>query len=201
VGEPRRGAKNGALLRAILPQKRSFCQDRLGTNIRNVENQWLFLQDCLSTFIDFCQNNASGLVPSGITLNGTVPLDFVSTHEYAGGANNVNNAESIVQHLSKMKPVATQHGLYHIMTEWGGSYLNGAGTGSGVGDAVGGTANFDYHTPVGWRGEQQDTHETAAFILQTILKSHEANLTWGEREATSYWGAENTCTIMHDNSR
>jgi hypothetical protein len=37
----------------------------------------------------------------------------------------------------------------------------------------------------GWRGEQQD--ETAAFILQTIWKAHEANLTWAEREATSYW--------------
>ena len=71
--------------------------------------------DCLSTFIDFCNNNISGLVPAGVTLNGTVPLDFISTHKYAGGANNVNNVESIVQHLSKMKPIATEHGLYHIM--------------------------------------------------------------------------------------
>ena len=92
-----------------------------------------------------------------------------------------------MRHLSAMKGVATEHGLDHILTEWGGSYLNGAGTGAGVGHAVGGTANYNYRTPAGWRGEQQDTHETAAFILQTILKSHEANLTWGAREATSYW--------------
>ena len=143
--------------------------------------------DCLSTFIDFCRNNESGLIPASVKLNGTVPLDFISTHAYAGGSSNVNNAESIVQHLSRMKPIATKNGLYHIMTEWGGSYKNGAGTGSGVGHAVGGTANFNYNTPPTWRGEQQDTHETAAFILQTILKSHQANLTWGEREATSYW--------------
>jgi xylan 1,4-beta-xylosidase len=142
---------------------------------------------CLETFIDFCRNNASGLIPASVKLNGTVPLDFISTHEYAGGSSNVNNAESIVQHLSRMKPIATKNGLYHIMTEWGGSYKNGAGTGSGVGHAVGGTANYNYNTPAGWRGEQQDTHETAAFILQTILKSNQANLTWGEREATSYW--------------
>jgi len=143
--------------------------------------------DCLKTFIDYCRNNASGLIPSSFKLNGTVPLDFISTHEYAGGETNVNNAASIVQHLSANKPIATENGLYYIMTEWGGSYKNGAGTGSGVGHGVGGTANYDYNTGVSWRGEQQDTHETAAFILQTILKCHEANLTWSEREATSYW--------------
>eukprot|EP01051_Picozoa_sp_SAG22_P001473 SAG22_NODE_58_length_23645_cov_16.637943_13_plen_1140_part_00 len=143
--------------------------------------------DCLHTFIDYCRSNASGLVPTNIKLNGSVPLDFVSTHVYAGGASNVNNADTIVNHLSAMKPVATKAGLYHIMTEWGGSYLNGAGTGSGVGHAVGGTANFDYHTPPSWRGAQQDTYETASFILQTILKTHQANLTFNEREATSYW--------------
>jgi hypothetical protein len=79
------------------------------------------------------------------------------------------------------------HGASIVLTEWGGSYLNGAGTGAGVGHAVGGTANYDYHTPASWRGAQQDTHETAAFILQTMLKAHEANLTWTEHEATSYW--------------
>ena len=50
-----------------------------------------------ATFIDFCRNNASGLIPSSVTLNGTVPLDFISTHEYAGGASNVNNAVSIAE--------------------------------------------------------------------------------------------------------
>eukprot|EP01052_Picozoa_sp_SAG31_P018199 SAG31_NODE_1279_length_9036_cov_1.858454_6_plen_294_part_00 len=177
--------------------------------------------DCLQTFIDYCQNNASGLVPTNVKLNGTVPLDFVSTHVYSGGANNVNNADTITHHLATMKPIATDAGLYHILTEWvrvcwkvhlytmlrhvdsktgpnitlcslnpmmqGGSYLNGAGTGSGVGHAVGGTANYNYHTPIGWRGEQQDTYETASFILQSIRKIHMANLTFLDREATSYW--------------
>ena len=53
--------------------------------------------------------------------------------------------------------------------------------------AVGGTANYNYNTPVGWRGSQQDTHETAAFILQTVYRSLLANFSWGQREATSYW--------------
>lgn len=52
---------------------------------------------------------------------------------------------------------------------------------------VGGTANYNYNTPLGWRGSQQDTHETAAFILQTVYRSQLANLSWGVREATSYW--------------
>lgn len=142
---------------------------------------------CLETFIDFCRNNASGLVPRSVKLNGSVPLDFVSTHEYSGGATNVNNADHIVQHLATMKPIAAKAGLDHVMTEWGGSYLNGAGVGAGVGHAVGGTANYNYNTPPGWRGSQQDTHETAAFILQTVYKSQLANLSWGAREATSYW--------------
>ena len=88
------------------------------------------------TFIDFCRANTSGLVPQSVKLNGTVPLDFVSTHEYAGGASNANNANSIVSHLSAMKPIATKHGLYHLMTEWGGSYKNGAGTGSVLNFAI-----------------------------------------------------------------
>ena len=99
----------------------------------------------------------------------------------------MNNADHIVQHLATMKPIAAKAGLDHVMTEWGGSYLNGAGVGAGVGHAVGGTANYNYNTPPGWRGSQQDTHETAAFILQTVYKSQLANLSWGEREATSYW--------------
>jgi hypothetical protein len=139
-------------------------------------------------FIDWCRGNESGLVPGSVQLNGTVPIDFISTHTYSGGTTNVNNAASIVRHLSSVKPIATTAGLYHLMTEWGGSYSNGAGTGAGVGHGVGGTANFNYNTPANWRGEQQDTHETAAFILAVIMKSHTAGFTWGPQEATSYWG-------------
>ena len=138
-------------------------------------------------FVDWCENNATGLVPGSIQLNGTVPIDFITTHTYAGGETNVNNAASIVDHLLSVKPIATGKQLYHIMTEWGGSYANGAGTGAGVGHGVGGTANYNYNTKASWRGSQQDTHETAAFILAVIRKSQDVGLKWGEREATSYW--------------
>ena len=68
---------------------------------------------CLETFIDYCQANASGLVPTSVALNGTVPLDFISSHVYAGGASNVNNADRIVAHLAAVKPLARAHHLDH----------------------------------------------------------------------------------------
>ena len=43
------------------------------------------------------------------------------------------------------------------------------------------------HTLSSWRGSQQDTHETAAFILSVIARSQLAGLQWSSREATSYW--------------
>ena len=108
---------------------------------------------------------------------------------YAGGNTDVNNADHIVQHLAMAKPTAARAGLYHMLTEWGGSWMpgNGVGVGSGQGNGTGGSVNPDSDTAAGWHGEQQDTHETAAFILQVILRSHEAGLVWGTREATSYW--------------
>ena len=61
----------------------------------------------------------------------------------SGGETNVNDADRIVSHLESAKPIATKSQIYHIMTEWGGSYSNGAGTGAGVGHGVGGTANCE----------------------------------------------------------
>ena len=45
----------------------------------------------------------------------------------------------------------------------------------------------NYNTPPTWRGAQQDTHETAAFILAVIDRSRRAGLEFGPKEATSYW--------------
>jgi xylan 1,4-beta-xylosidase len=119
--------------------------------------------------------------------NESVPIDFISTHVYSGGTSNVNNAGTIVQHMATAKPMAMEAGLFHIESEWGGSYKpgrSGNGTGGSMNPNTLPVSSWDGGV---WRGEQQDTYETASFILSVILQSHEAGLTWGQHEATSFW--------------
>ena len=76
-------------------------------------------------------------------MDGLCLVCFEPLRADSGGETNVNDADRIVSHLESAKPIATKSQIYHIMTEWGGSYSNGAGTGAGVGHGVGGTANCE----------------------------------------------------------
>ena len=82
----------------------------------------------------------------------------------------MNDADRIVSHLESAKPIAKKAKIYHIMTEWGGSYSNGAGTGAGVGHGVGGTANCKPLVPL----SQRHLTETSATVCRQL--QHAADL-------------------------
>jgi xylan 1,4-beta-xylosidase len=100
--------------------KRASSRARVGGPATTGPARWV------SEFQDFCSSHA-------------VPLDFVSTHAYAGGDTNINSVDSVLTQLTASR--SASRGLPHVVTEWGGSYVHGntviGGGGSANPDAIG----------------------------------------------------------------
>jgi len=103
----------------------------------------------------------------------SIPLDFISTHSYAGGDHDVNSVSSIVSQVGAARQAAG--GLPNLITEWGGSWRHGntvlGGGGSSNPDAIGNAT----------AGVCHDDYTAASFIVAV------ADQAQGLAEVMSYW--------------
>ena len=88
-----------------------------------------------------------------------VPIDFISTHAYTGGNENINSVSSVTSVLQQAKAKADPIPL--VITEFGSSYIPGTG-------------NFT-------TGTSHDDYDAASFLVKLFTEAQ------GIAEVLSYW--------------